>query len=66
MFWTHDSAEKSLTAPFAIVTKNGLFWLSIVTLPQLICDITQLALWRHISRLFFHVQIGAKAIFTSE
>ena len=25
-----------------------------------------LALWRHICRLFSHVQIGAKAIFTSE
>ena len=25
-----------------------------------------LALWRHICRLFLHVQIGAKAIFTSE
>ena len=25
-----------------------------------------LALWRHIRRLFLHVQIGAKAIFTSE
>ena len=26
----------------------------------------KLALWRHIHRLFFHVQIGTKAIFTSE
>ena len=25
-----------------------------------------LALWRHIRQLFLHVQIGAKAIFTSE
>ena len=28
-------------ADFAIVAKNGLFWLSIVTSPQLICDVTR-------------------------
>ena len=26
---------------FAIVAKDGLFWLSIVTSPQLICDVTR-------------------------
>ena len=28
-------------ADFAIVAKDGLFWLSIVTSPQLICDVTR-------------------------
>ena len=28
-------------ADIAIVTKDGLFWLSIVTSPQLICDVTR-------------------------
>ena len=26
---------------FAIVAKDGLFWLNIVTSPQLICDVTR-------------------------
>ena len=26
---------------FRIVAKDGLFWLSIVTSPQLICDVTR-------------------------
>ena len=62
---THTSAKKtSSIAHFATVAKDGLFWLRIVTSPQLICDVTRtriLALWRHICRLFLHVQIGAKA-----
>ena len=28
-------------ADFAIVAKDGLFWLGIVTSPQLICDVTR-------------------------
>ena len=28
-------------ADFAIVAKDGLFWLSIVTSPQLICNVTR-------------------------
>ena len=28
-------------AHFAIVAKDGLFWLNIVTLSQLICDVTR-------------------------
>ena len=28
-------------ADVAIVAKDGLFWLSIVTSPQLICDLTR-------------------------
>ena len=40
--WTHNSTKKkSLIAHFAIVTKDGLFWLSIVTSLQLICDVTR-------------------------
>ena len=33
--------EKSSMAHFAIVAKDGLFWLGIVTSPQLICDVTR-------------------------
>ena len=29
-------------ADFTIVAKDSLFWLSIVTSPQLICDVTQM------------------------
>ena len=42
--------------------QGRLFWLRIVTSRER----EILALWRHICRLFLHVQIGAKAIFTSE
>ena len=31
----------SSNAHFAIVVKDGLFWLSIMTSPQLICDVTR-------------------------
>ena len=31
----------SSSAHFAIVAKGGIFWLSIVTSPQLICDVTR-------------------------
>ena len=37
MSWTHNSAKNNDYLP--IVTKDGLFWLSIVTSPQLGCDI---------------------------
>ena len=39
MSWTHNSAKKLSIAHFAITVKEGLFWLSIVTSPQLICDV---------------------------
>ena len=54
--WTHCSTH------FAIVAKEGLFWLNIVTSRER----EALALWRHIRRLFLHTQIDAKTIFTSE
>ena len=40
---THKSPKKKLSssADFAIVAKGGLFWLGIVTSPQLICDVTR-------------------------
>ena len=42
MSWTHNSANnKSSIAHFAIVAKDGIFWLSNVTSPQLICDVTR-------------------------
>ena len=34
--------KQLLVADFTIVTKDSLFWLSIVTSPQLICDVTQM------------------------
>ena len=37
---TQHSAKQSSIAHFAIVTKGGVFWFSIVMSPQLICDVT--------------------------
>ena len=61
--------KKLSIAHLAIVAKDGLFWLNIVTSSQLICDVTRtrgtgimMSYWR----LFLHEQIGAKAILTSE
>ena len=56
-------------AHFAVVAKDGPFWLNIVTSSQLSVTSRErkaLALWRHIRRLFLHAQIGTKAIFTSD
>ena len=64
--WCPIPPKQLSIADFAVVAKDSLFRFSIVTSPQLICDVTTLALWRHIRRLFLHAQIGAKAIFTSE
>ena len=47
IFWTHD------TAHFVIVAKNGLFWLSIVTSPQLIYDVTQTSIATSYSSIVF-------------
>ena len=33
-----NQLKKLLITDFAIVTEDGLFWFSIVTSPQLICD----------------------------
>ena len=41
MLFTQFHLKQSLTAYFAIATKDVLFWLSIVTSPQLIRDVTQ-------------------------
>ena len=39
----HPIPLKQLSiADFAIVAKDGLFWFSIVTSPQLICDVTRM------------------------
>ena len=40
MSWTLNLAKQLSIADFAIVAKDSLFWLSIVTSPQLICDVT--------------------------
>ena len=59
--------KQSLIAHFAIVTKNGLFWLNIVMSSQKISDEQEaLALCSHICRLFLHTEIGVKAIITSK
>ena len=43
MSWTHNSAKNKSSIPHsAIVAKDGIFWLSIVTSPQLICDVTRM------------------------
>ena len=42
MSWVHNSARKQLSiADFAIDAADGLFWICIVTSPQLICDVTR-------------------------
>ena len=39
----HKIPLKQLSiADFAIVAKDSLFWFSIVTSPQLICDVTRM------------------------
>ena len=53
--------KESSVAHFAIVAKESLFWLSIVTSHS--WSVTSherevLVLWRHIRRLFLHAQIG--------
>ena len=58
--------KQSSIAHFVIVAKNGIFRLSIVTSPQLICDVTRTSIVTSYSSIFLHVQIGAKAIFTNE
>ena len=37
----HANPLKTIIERFAIVAKGGIFWLSIVTSPQLICDVTR-------------------------
>ena len=37
----HAIPLKTIDCSFRIVAKDGLFWLSIVTSPQLICDVTR-------------------------
>ena len=61
--------KQSSIVHFAIVAKDGLFWLNIVTSSQLICDVTLTqgtGMWRLIRLLFLHAQIAAKAIFTNK
>ena len=39
--WTHCSVTNNLRSLISPVTRDGLFWLKIVTSSQLICDITR-------------------------
>ena len=72
LYHQHTNPLKTMLssiAPFAIVTKDGLFSLSIVTSPQLICDVRRpggTGIGRHIVLLFLNAQICAKLIFTSK
>ena len=66
---TRFRLKQSSITHFAIVAKDGLFYLALwrhhnwsVTSRER----EALALWRNIRRLFLHARIGAKAIFTSE
>ena len=57
------------SAHFTIVAKDGPFSLSIVTSPQLICDVTRTrctGILKYIRLLVLLMRIGAKLIFTSE
>ena len=62
------SLKHSSTAQIAIVAKDNLFWLGILTLPRLICDVK----WTRGTVIVTSyssivlAQIGTKAIFTSE
>ena len=65
--------KKSPIAHFAIVAKDGFFWLSIVMSPQLICDVTRtrgtgiVTLYSPIVRARENwLKAEAKLIFTSE
>ena len=61
--------ERSSIAHFAIVAKDVFSDLTLWRHHNWFVTSREreaLALWRHIRRLFLHVQIGAKAIFTSE
>ena len=70
MSWTHHSTtnhHRSLISPLLLGTvfSDLTLWRHhswSVTSPER----EVLALWQHIRRLFFHMQIGAKVIFTSE
>ena len=61
--------KQLLFAYFAIVARDSLFWLNIVTSSQLICNVTRMrgtGIVTSYASIFLHVQIGTKAIFTSE
>ena len=67
--WTHNSVKKVTIADFAIVAKDGLFWFSIVMSLQLFCGVTRTRVTGIVtsySSIVLALQIGAKAIFTSE
>ena len=69
MSWTQDSAASITIAYFAIVAKDGLFYLALWRHHN--WSVTSgkreaLALWHHIRRLFLHMRIGARGIFSSE
>ena len=70
MFWTHNSTRNNyqlLILPLLLRTlfSDLALWchhsLSVTARKSGV-----LALWRNIRRLFLHMQIGTKAIFTSE
>ena len=58
--------NQSSIANFAIVARDGLFRLNIVTAPQLICDVTRTRCTGIVTSYSSIVFARAKAIFTSE
>ena len=48
--WTHNSAKTIIVRWFAIVAKDGLFWLNILTSPQLY-------LWCHTNVRYWHCDV---------
>ena len=61
--------QKSSIVHFAVVAKEDLFWLSIVTSPQLICDGTRtrgISIVTSYSPIVLAREIGANVVFTSE
>ena len=67
MFWTHHSTKNNnQLLILSLSPRNGIFWLCIVTSPQLICDVTRTSIVTSYLLIVLAVQIDAKAIFTSE
>ena len=69
MSWTHNSAKnnhRSLIPPLSPRTVSSDVALWRLYGRSVASSEREVRMWRHIRRFFFHVQIGANAIFTSE
>ena len=66
---TQFGEKQSLIAHFAIIAKNGLFWLSIVKSPQLICNVLRMqetSIVTSYSQIILACANWQKTIFTGE